>query len=133
MKVGFTGSRHGMTYKQKQEFSAFLEYNRSKITQLHMGHAQGADTDASILVRKLLPKVKIVSHPPKDTRLESDFEADIVLPRKDYLVRNQDIVDICDILVATPETSEEQLRSGTWATIRRAKKANKQVLILNPR
>ena len=53
-------------------------------------------------------------------------------PAKDYLVRNHDIVDVCDVLVATPGQKEEQIRSGTWATIRYARKIRKQIIIVYP-
>jgi len=61
-----------------------------------------------------------------------ECEADEYRNPQDYLVRNQDIVNECDVLVATPKENNEVLRSGTWATIRRATKAKKPVLIVNP-
>lgn len=45
----------------------------------------------------------------------------------DYKARNQAIVRMSDLLIAFPEYREEDprsLRSGTWQTIRLAKKAN---------
>ncbi len=47
-----------------------------------------------------------------------------------YMARNQAIADDCDILLAFPQTADEQWRSGTWATVRKARKANKEVIIL---
>ena len=49
---------------------------------------------------------------------------------KRYLERNRDIVDACDILIACPRTLKEELRSGTWATVRYARKVGKPVAIL---
>ena len=43
--------------------------------------------------------------------------------------RNKDIVNSCDILIACPENDKEVIRSGTWSTIRYAKKINKTVLL----
>ena len=40
-----------------------------------------------------------------------------------YMRRNDRLVEACTRLVALPRTSREELRSGTWATIRRARKA----------
>lgn len=56
----------------------------------------------------------------------------IEYPVKPPLKRNYDIVDACDILLAAPRTLTEELRSGTWATIRYARKTGKKYLILAP-
>ena len=78
---------------------------------------------------------KIVKHPPiveyKRAFCNRDtYKNRNILPPKDYLVRNQDIVNSCDVLFATPKDDEEVLRSGTWATIRRGKKAGKKVIVV---
>lgn len=46
-----------------------------------------------------------------------------------YMLRNDLLVNRCDELIAFPLTEEEIMRSGTWATIRRARKADKPVRI----
>jgi predicted Rossmann fold nucleotide-binding protein DprA/Smf involved in DNA uptake len=46
------------------------------------------------------------------------------------LERNHLIVAACDVLNAAPLQDEEILRSGTWATIRYARKAGKTVIQL---
>ena len=74
---------------------------------------------------------KIVIHPPKYNTMRAFCKSDFILPTKDYLERNQDIVDSCDILIAFPATETEDLRSGTWATIRYARKQNKKIIIIN--
>jgi predicted Rossmann fold nucleotide-binding protein DprA/Smf involved in DNA uptake len=55
----------------------------------------------------------------------------IYVPRP-YLVRNRDIVDVCNLLLATPGGTVEQLRSGTWATIRYARRIGRPVWIVFP-
>lgn len=45
--------------------------------------------------------------------------------------RNHDIVDATEWLIATPKKFEE-IRSGTWATVRYAKKVKKPVTIIWP-
>jgi len=47
-------------------------------------------------------------------------------------LRNHKIVDICDILVAFPQTNSETVRSGTYATIRYARKCKKPIIIIYP-
>jgi outer membrane protein insertion porin family len=47
------------------------------------------------------------------------------------LDRNRAIVDSCDVLIACPKGPEEQ-RSGTWATVRYARKQKKRIVIIWP-
>jgi hypothetical protein len=44
-----------------------------------------------------------------------------------YMKRNDELVAQCDVLLAFPRSAKEELRSGTWATIRRARKAGKEI------
>jgi predicted Rossmann fold nucleotide-binding protein DprA/Smf involved in DNA uptake len=48
------------------------------------------------------------------------------------LERNKDIVSESDFLIAAPDSKKERLRSGTWATVRHARKLGKRVMILEP-
>lgn len=48
------------------------------------------------------------------------------------LVRNHTMVDLASVVIAAPSSLEEQQRSGTWATIRYARKQKKEVILLNP-
>ncbi len=41
-------------------------------------------------------------------------------PGTSYMQRNDELVRIVDSLIGFPQTADEELRSGTWATIRRA-------------
>lgn len=47
-----------------------------------------------------------------------------------YMDRNQRIVDISLDLTAFPLDAVERQRSGTWSTVRRARKAGKTVVII---
>jgi len=51
---------------------------------------------------------------------------------KPYLARNQDIVDETEVLIAVPAQKKEIVRSGTWATIRRARKAGRLIYFIFP-
>lgn len=46
-----------------------------------------------------------------------------------YMKRNDALIENCDMLLAFPRTSVEEQRSGTWATIRRARTAAKGIVI----
>ena len=49
-----------------------------------------------------------------------------------YLDRNKDMVRETAWLIAAPAEPEEQLRSGTWSTIRFARKLGKPVFLIFP-
>lgn len=125
VRVGFTGTRAGMTRAQQE--TVFLLLIGCEV--LHHGDCIGADAEAHELVKG----ARIVIHPPEDDRYRAFCaEASRVLPTKPYLERNHDIVDACDILIAAPRTEQEERRSGTWATIRYARTRGKPVIIANP-
>lgn len=139
MRIGFTGTRNGMTDRQKRQLKEgiiFYQYSEGNF-EFHHGGCIGSDEEAHDLAYNM--NVKIVIHPPIDDKYAMEYEIyrdknlDVeILPAKDYLDRNHDIVDACDLIIAAVETREEQLRSGTWATIRYARKHNKRLVILEP-
>lgn len=56
----------------------------------------------------------------------------LFIPIKPPLVRNHDIVDSTELLIACPKEQVEVLRSGTWATIRYARKKEITVWLIDP-
>lgn len=129
MRVGFTGTQHGMTYEQRRVV-------RDEITVLLPAEADhglcvGSDAEFHDLLRELSPLTEIIGHPPTDTRKMAKRQCDRLWIAKPYLVRNRDIVDASDRLIATPQGPEE-LRSGTWSTVRYARKRHKPRLIVWP-
>lgn len=133
MIVGFTGTRKGMTDAQKSAFGQWI-YGRA-ISIFHHGACRGADAESvRIIDDELHPRPIIIAH-PSDLEAMTDPEAiSLSGPRhwpKPPLVRNKDIVDECDTLLACPE-GPEVIRSGTWSTIRYARKLGKTVVIFWP-
>jgi hypothetical protein len=128
--IGFTGTQVGMTVNQLRELKTLLLTLLP--TDFHHGDCIGADAQAHDLVLETIPiKVFMHIHPP-DVRSKRAFKiGDDLWPEKPYLVRNHDIVDATTILIATPKGPEE-LRSGTWATIRYARKQKKHIYIVYP-
>lgn len=134
MAVGVTGTQQGMTTAQH---SAALE----TLTNLHLyeGHAVlhhgdciGADASFHGMARML--GMGIVIHPPinPDKRAYcTTSPGDLMWTEREYMDRNQDIVDSVGALVAAP-SGPEVLRSGTWATIRRARKRGIEIFIVWP-
>lgn len=48
---------------------------------------------------------------------------------KSYMERNTYLADNADVCAAFPHTTQEELRSGTWATIRRFERRDKAVVL----
>lgn len=135
MRIGFTGNRYGMSGHQKNRFLSFLFHlDKKNYFQFHHGDCLGADEDAHNIVNNHIKKnmilANIIIHPPENEKLRAfckNDELSIKKP-KPYLERNQDIVDSSDILIACPN-GEETERSGTWSTIRYARKLRRVILI----
>lgn len=128
MKVGFTGTQRGMTETQASTVKSLLLLNRCR--EFHHGDCIGADAQAHDIATAL--SLLTVSHPPIVNLKRANKKADVILPAKDYLDRNRDIVRETDMLVATPGETEEQLRSGTWSTVRYARKLVRRIWIVWP-
>lgn len=131
MKLGFTGTQHGMTSQQRIELRRFVLAGES-IVEAHHGDCIGSDCSFHRLFRWAYPRAKVVIHPPDNDKKRAYCEGDVTLPTKPYLVRNHDIVDSVDYIVATPSTLTEVRRSGTWATIRYARLKKKPITIIFP-
>ena len=135
IKIGFTGTRKGMTPDQLIRFVETIGAieKKSEIVEFHHGGCIGADNDAHILL-KPMRTIAIVVHPPIDKTYTFNYfsGASKILPEKEYLDRNHDIVDACQILIACPKEKKEVKRSGTWATIRYARRIGKPVFVIEP-
>lgn len=131
IKIGFTGTRRGMTAKQVSEVIHFLASRKTdERDEFHHGNCIGSDEEANIHARLL--GYWSVAHPPTDNVLESKKLSCAYREPKDFLVRNVDIVMDTDILIVTPFEMEEVLRSGTWATYRAARRLNKPIKLILP-
>ena len=125
--IGFTGTRKGMTARQKEELRNLLLPS----DQFHHGDCLGADTEAHAIAREIGCS-SIVIHPSDLVDQRAFCNGDIVRRVKAPLTRNRIIVYNATFLIAAPATSHEVLRSGTWATIRYARDAGKHMRILEP-
>ena len=119
MNVGFTGTRNGMSNCQRTQFVHLIQ--SLALATFHHGGARGADDEARRLVERLVADyphsrgVPIIEHPAGANPLR----------------RNRQIVAAVDVLIAAPRTDHEELRSGTWATVRYARQAGKAVVMLS--
>lgn len=130
MQLGFTGTREGLTAAQAQSLCKALWYFRRWCSILHHGDCVGADEYAARYW--LLCDGQLWSHPPTARIYRAHLPASIQSAAKPYLRRNMEIVLASDVIIACPKESTEVLRSGTWATTRYAKEANKDLYIIKP-
>jgi hypothetical protein len=127
MKIGFTGTQKGMTDSQIGElFNVLTSFGGG---EFHHGDCVGADIQAALIAKEI--GYYVVCHPPIKKQKRGYFtHNNKILAPVDYKKRNHDIVDSTDILIAAPQQNIEVLRSGTWSTIRYAKKKSKEILKL---
>lgn len=129
LKVGFTGTRNGMTEAQAEVFRVLL--SSLKATEFHHGDCVGADDQAANIAHDLT--ITIVIHPPLDTTLAAgNKHATKTFPAKGHLARNRCIVENTDVLIGTPKEMGHQTSGGTWYTIDYAKTEEKIVFIIFP-
>ena len=132
MIVGFTGSRHGMDSRQEGRLRRYLRTVGCTIF-LH-GDCIGADAQAHHIAMDL--GIAIVIHPPIDEKARAHCigpeDKVMVLAPNEYLARNRAIVKASEAMCAAPQTPEV-LRSGTWSTIRWARKKRVPVSIFMPK
>lgn len=127
MKLGFTGTQRGMTPEQ---WGVFWSIVSALSGEFHEGDCIGADAQAAHGAR--LAGFRIVGHPPEIDAKRAFFPADEWRPKFPYLQRNKHIVLQTDEMIATPGEMEEQLRSGTWSTVRFTRKQQRRVRVILP-
>lgn len=130
MILGFTGTREGMTDRQRRGLILILSMSDMEKSVFHHGNCIGADKQAADTAAGF--GWEIHSHPCNIPFMQAETDADVVYEIKSPHVRNQDIVDACDLLIAAPKSMVASARSGTWDTIRRAYHSGKPVAILEP-
>ena len=127
MHVGFTGTQSGMSQKQLQQLRDLLsKYDNSD--EFHHGDCIGADSEAHDVARGF--SVCSCVYPPSNCKKRAYKKGQYTYTPKDYISRNHNIVNAVQLLIAAPRRNEEELRSGTWATIRYARKVNVPVIIM---
>ena len=126
MILGFTGTRNTPTELQSKWLLNYLI--DSGATELHHGGCVGSDWLAHKHAVSLSIRVVVHPGPAGKWRAEECLVPSrlvTVLPAKDYIPRDYDIVDACERLLATPKElpgNEPGRGSGTWATVRYARR-----------
>lgn len=138
MSLGFTGTRNGLTRRQRAALQTLLLDLEE--TEHHHGCCVGADAEFHALADRA--GNRIVLHPPilqqHRAMLATRCAELIEMVPRDYLDRDYEIAK-ANILVACPkEETGEEVRSGTWATVRYARQlrarstAPKTIYIIRP-
>lgn len=132
MVMGFTGTRFALTSQQNDMLLLIVEALQPP--EVHHGDCVGADAAFHCFVTARVPESLIIIHPPIIPKYRAYCRPTFygLIPEKNDIERNHDIVNACDILFATPRTTYEQLRSGTWATVRYARSIGKPTVVILP-
>jgi hypothetical protein len=128
--LAFTGSQRGASPAQREWLRRLL----LQVNEVHHGACIGADAMLHALAVEM--GVQVVVHPPTDLKKVAPECLEprpgvIILPPEKYPVRNRAIVMAGHRLAACPHRTE-YLRSGTWSTVRFARKVKRPVLICYP-
>ena len=140
MILTLTATRRGITSAQRAAVPGLLAAYPT--TLLH-GGAPGGDEELHELISGLrgflVSNCQVEVYPAnasrhmfwKDKARFAPF-ALTVQPPEHPLVRNQIMATRADHVLACPETAHEVLRSGTWTTVRAARRAGHRVTIIEP-
>ena len=117
MILGVTGSRNKPAFRNAEKFYKFLCENI--VSELHHGDCLGWDESCYWICNHF--GITTVAHPPTNDGNRAFTKSTTILTPKPYLDRNKDIVNAVEYIIAAPGGPEKQ-RSGTWSTVRYAKK-----------
>ncbi len=141
MKLGFTGSRRPLIHPQVVALTEFLVHPiipqgvKPGIWEAHHGDCTGGDEYFHDTIGVVNPECIRHVHSPRENQHRAFVtvrSTDILWPPKDYLIRNRDIIESCDLLIGCPSSMTFSLGSGSWWTIEAAKKVNKPTIIILP-
>lgn len=135
--IGFTGTQKGMSDLQRCAMANVLAKrlgdNRWQTSWLHHGDCIGADHEADVIARTYDYKIGI--HPPLNPDKRAwcvPAQGDVIHPPMDYLDRNKVIVYSTEHLIAVPAYKSQSVRSGTWSTVRFARKLCRPITLIYP-
>lgn len=126
MRIAVTGTRRGATPAQLE----FLRKYLPLADRLVHGGAAGVDREAHAIYG--YPEFTEIWPSNDEQLIWASRQGCTVLDILPPLVRNRQIVANSDLLYAFPRTQHEELRSGTWATIRYARNAGRKLVLVWP-
>lgn len=123
MILGVTGSRENRPDNMAERLFSFMV--GSGVRELHHGDCTGWDEQAFQVARAVEARtgqrIRIIAHPCNLSRWRAHTASDEVRPVLKPLDRNRNIVAAADFVIAAP-SGPEVTRSGTWSTVRYAKR-----------
>lgn len=142
LRLGITGSRELLTERQEYHLGLLIHTAMRMTTgtrEFHHGCATGAD-ETGHQYAMTVPGIQIHGHPGHGNNNRSPWQMVIRVDdfallhgTRPYKVRNHDIVQTIHLLIACPqyaETNPLSARSGTWQTVRLARRAHKPIIIV---
>lgn len=130
MNIGFTGTQQGMSERQRTALETVLKPYYSYSCKFLHGRCIGADAEAAHIADS--ENFFVVGYTPtNEEKMDASIPCDELKEPQNYIDRNHAIVDDCDLLIAAPGGHTEWQRSGTWATVRYARKQGKPCIILD--
>lgn len=136
MKLGITGTRHGMTERQQnalREYLAdimFICKTQSLPAEFHHGDCIGVDVQAAEMAKEL--GYVVVSHPGPESDCSAHHPSDEIRDPCTHFKRNRNIVDETHLLLVVPLQNEWHARGGTWYTHDYAVKKDHPIQIIYP-
>lgn len=128
--VGITASREGLSAQQCDALTKILHRLRCEFGALlfHHGCCRGGDEIGARLAREA--GYFVVGHPPESNKLRSWVKCDYLMDPLPYLDRDTRIVEWSDFVIGLPQIPECS-RSGTWYTIREARRLQRRLVVIN--
>ncbi len=120
-----------LTAEDRERITVDVERRIKSDDTIYSGAAYGVDTIAAKAARHANANLILVAPTDKwhNTSLYEIADEIIHVPGE-YMDRNDRLADEADALIAYPPTSKHELRSGTWATVRRFRKRDKPVTLV---
>jgi hypothetical protein len=135
--IGVIATRSAITEPRSIRLHELMIFLAARgVVEAHHGVCIGGDVVFHEEARRL--EMYIVGHPGVDNKWRKNGRAESIScdewwPEKPFLERNKDIVKAVDLMIAMPAEMEERRRgSGTWFTIREARRQNKPLFIIWP-
>lgn len=127
--MAVTATRDGLTYPQQQVWR--YRVARGLPWLLH-GDCLGGDAETHYIALRFRA-TQIWIFPPSDPKQRAYCRGyHRIEDPAPFLVRNHRMVDAAEALMAFPKGFAEEWRSGTWATIRYAKRRKRPLVIVYP-
>lgn len=131
MILSFTGTRRGM--KPAQYERVFFAVKQTAWTRAVHGCCHGSDREFHDLTSSLAHDLFPSNEEQHQWALQNSFGGrNVIYPIMPPIERDKKMVDLGNTLIATPGGMQEIVHSGTWTTIRYARRIRRHTIICWP-